>query len=62
MRRRTLQISSSESKEETGDKLVEPIDQEAKTLAGRKAWNPKVENLNMCWCTNKYLLFTIKFI
>ena len=46
-KRITLQISSSNSKEQTDDRLVELVDQEAKTSAGRKAWKPKVENLNM---------------
>ena len=36
-RRRTLQISSLESEEETGDRLVEPTDQEVNTSVGRKA-------------------------
>ena len=35
------------SEEETGDRPVEPVDQEVKTSVGRKAWKPKVENLNM---------------
>ena len=46
-KRRTLQISSSESKEEIGYRHVEVANQEANTLVGRKAWKPKVENLNM---------------
>ena len=46
-KRITLKISSSKSKEETGDRPVEPVDQEEKTSAGRKAWKPKVENLNI---------------
>ena len=41
-KRRTLQISSSDSKEETGDIPFEPAHKEAKTLVRRKAWKPKV--------------------
>ena len=46
-RRKTLQISSSKFEEETSDRPVEAVDQEAKTSVGCKAWKPKVENLNM---------------
>ena len=47
-KRKTLKISSSfESDEEIGDILVQQATQEVKTPIGRKAWKPKVENLNV---------------
>ena len=46
-RRIILQISSSKLEEETSDRLVEQAVQEVKTLIGRRAWKPNVENLNM---------------
>ena len=46
-RRKTLQISSSESEEETSGRPIESDVHEVKTLVGRRAWKPKVENLNM---------------
>ena len=42
-----MQISFLEYEEETSDRPVEPFVQEMKTLPGRRAWKPKVENLNM---------------
>ena len=42
-----MQISSLEFEEETGDKLVDPTNQEAKNSTRRKAWKTKVENINM---------------
>ena len=47
-KRKTFQISSSfELDEEIGDRPVQQVAQEAKTPVGRKAWKPKVENLNV---------------
>ena len=47
-RRKTLQISSFDlEEEETSSKLVQQDVREAKSSIGRKAWKPKIENLNM---------------
>ena len=46
-KRKTLQISSSHSKEETGGRLIQHTVQEVKNSTGRRAWRPKVDNLNM---------------
>ena len=43
-----MRVSSSfESKEEIGNRLVEQATQEVKIVVGKKAWIPKVENLNI---------------
>ena len=47
-KRKTLRISSSlESDVETGDRPAQQALQDAMTATGRKAWKPKVENLNI---------------
>ena len=47
-RRKALTVSSSsESNEDIGNRSIQQRAQDAMTTGGRKAWKPKVENLNM---------------
>ena len=61
-KRKTLRISSSsELDEETGDRPVQQVVQDAMIAARRKAWKPKVENINVKIINDKNIMQLNKY-